>query len=140
MMNRRFEILDISGDVGLRVEGRSLEDLFMNSALGLYSLITDLSGVEPSDSIAVRLESESLDRLFVGWLNELIFRFDTYGFIGKEVRINSINENRLEADIRGEEFDPERHERGLLVKAATYHNLVIGKKDGIWTAEVVLDI
>jgi SHS2 domain-containing protein len=70
----------------------------------------------------------------------LIFRFDTYGFIGKEVRIKNINENGVEAGIRGEEFDPERHERGLLVKAATYHNLRIEEKNGIWTAEVVLDI
>jgi len=139
-MNRGFEILDISGDIGLRVQGLSLEELFMNSALGLYSLITDLSGVEPADSIEIRLESESLDGLFVGWLNELIFRFDTHGFIGKEVMIETISENRVEAGIRGEGFDPKRHERGLLVKAATYHNLKIENKDGIWTAEVVLDI
>ncbi len=139
-MNRGFEILDISGDVGLRVQGRSLEELFINSALGLYSLITDLSGVEPTEPVDVKVNRESLDGLFVGWLNELIFRFDTYGFIGKEVRIKSINENSVEAGIRGEEFDPERHERGLLVKAATYHNLRIEKKNDIWTAEVVLDI
>ncbi len=139
-MNRGFEILDISGDVGLRVRGRSLEELFINSALGLYSLVTDLSGVEPAESVDVKVNRESLDSLLVGWLNELIFRFDTYGFIGKEIRIKRINENMVDAGIRGEEFDPERHEKGLLVKAATYHNLRIEEKDGIWTAEVVLDI
>ncbi|HEC98260.1 MAG TPA: archease [Nitrospirae bacterium] len=139
-MNRGFEILDISGDAGLRVQGRSLEELFVKSALGVYSLITDLSTVEPADSADIKVNRESLDGLFVGWLNELIFRFDTYGFIGKEVRIKNINENGVEAGIRGEEFDPERHERGLLVKAATYHNLRIEEKNGIWTAEVVLDM
>ncbi len=139
-MNRGFEILDISGDVGLRVHGRSLEELFSNSALGLYSLVTDLSGVKPTESVDIKVNRESLDGLLVGWLNELIFRFDAYGFIGKEVGIKSINENGVEAGIRGEEFDPERHEKGLLVKAATYHNLRIEKKNGIWTAEVVLDI
>jgi len=140
-MSRGFEILDISGDVGLRVQGRSLEELFINSALGLYSLVTDLSGVEPADSVDIKVNRESLDGLLVGWLNELIFRFDAYGFIGKDIRIKSINENMVDAGIRGEEFDPERHEKGrLLVKAATYHNLRIEKKNGIWTAEVVLDI
>ncbi len=139
-MNRGFEILDISGDVGLRVRGRSLEELFVNSALGLYSLVTDLSGVEPAQSVDIKVIRESLDGLLVGWLNELIFRFDTYGFIGKEVLIKHINENRVEADIKGEDFDPDRHEKGLLVKAATYHNLRIEEKNGIWTAEVVLDI
>ncbi|VAX32533.1 hypothetical protein MNBD_NITROSPIRAE03-2009 [hydrothermal vent metagenome] len=139
-MNRGFEILDISGDVGLRVHGRSLEELFVNSALGLYSLVTDLSDVEPTEPVDINVSRESLDGLLVGWLNELIFRFDAYGFIGKEVRIKNINENRVEAGIKGEDFDPDRHERGLLVKAATYHNLRIEEKNGIWTAEVVLDI
>ncbi|NOY40142.1 MAG: archease [Nitrospirae bacterium] len=139
-MNRGFEILDISGDVGLRVHGRSLEELFINSALGLYSLITELSDVEPAETVDIKVNRESLDGLLVGWLNELIFRFDTYGFIGKEVRIKNINENRVEAEIKGEEFDPERHERGLLVKAATYHNIRIERNNGIWIAEVVLDI
>ncbi len=139
-MNRGFEILDISGDVGLRVQGRSLEELFSNSALGLYSLVTDLSGVKPTESVDIKVNRESLDGLLVGWLNELIFRVDTYGFIGKEVGIKNINENRVEAGVKGEEFDPKRHERGLLVKAATYHNLRIEKKNGVWTAEVVLDI
>ncbi len=139
-MEMGFEILDISGDVGLRVRGRSLDELFVNSALGLYSLITDISRVEPADSADIRLESETLDGLFIGWLNELIFRFDTYGFIGREIHVESVTEKRIVARIRGEDFDPERHERGFLVKAATYHDLKIERKGDTWIAEVVLDI
>ncbi len=139
-MNGDYEILDLSGDVGLRIHGRSLEDLFVNGALGLYSLFTDTSAVEPRDAVDVVVGGESLEGLFVGWLNELIFRFDTYGFIGREILIKDVSQVRVEAVIRGEEFDPRRHERRLLVKAATYHDLKIEKSDGAWVAEVVLDI
>ncbi|NOY64882.1 MAG: archease [Nitrospirae bacterium] len=135
-----YKVLDISGDVGLKVHGETLEELFINGAVGLYSLITDLSRVKPEKSINVNVYSESLDGLFVGWLNEIIFQFDTYGFIGREVKIESLTENRIEAIINGEDFDPERHERGLLLKAATYHNLKIEKRNGIWRAEVIFDI
>ncbi len=38
---KRFELIDISGDAGIRVFGESLEDLFLNAAAGMYSLITD---------------------------------------------------------------------------------------------------
>ncbi len=139
-MNPEFEVLDISGDVGLRVYGESLEDLFVNSARGLYSLITDITRVRGSKETKVNVYGESLESLYVGWLNELIFQFDTYGFIGRDVRIDSLTERRIEAFVIGEEFDPDRHDRGLLLKAATYHNLRIEKRDGQWVAEVVFDI
>ncbi|HHN65145.1 MAG TPA: archease [Nitrospirae bacterium] len=135
-----YEVLDISGDVGLKVRGETLEELFINGALGLYSLVTDLSRVKPEKSINVNVYSESIDGLFVSWLNEIIFQFDTYGFIGREIEIESLNENRIEAKLKGEDFDPDRHEKGLLLKAATYHNLKIEKRNGVWTAEVIFDI
>jgi len=139
-VDKDVKILDVSGDVGLRVYGRTLEELFTNGAKGLFSLITNLSSLDARKSISVKVFSESLDGLFVSWLNELIFQFDTYGFTGRDVEVEMVNENRIEATVRGEEFDPERHERGLLLKAATYHNLKIEKKNGLWTAEVIFDI
>ncbi|RMG03562.1 MAG: archease [Nitrospirae bacterium] len=139
-MENEFEILDISGDVGIRVSGKSLEEIFKRSALGLYSLITETGSVNPSESIDVKVYSESLEGLVVGWLNELIFQFDANGFIGKELDIETLNENRVEAVVRGEKFDPDRHERGLLLKAATYHNLTLEKKNGLWNLEVIFDI
>lgn len=139
-MDKDFEILDISGDIGLKVYGENLEKLFINAAKGLYSLIIEQSNVNPVKSIDVNVYAESLDGLLVGWLNELIFQFDTYGFVGNEIEIKTLSENRIEASVFGEDFDPQRHERGLLVKAATYHNLKIEKKNGVWTVEIVFDI
>jgi SHS2 domain-containing protein len=139
-MDKPFEVLDISGDIGLRITGSSLEELFINGGIGLYSLITDLSAVKERESVKVRTTSESLEGLFIGWLNELIFQFDAYGFIGHEILIEDLSENSLEALIRGEEFNPDIHERGLLVKAATFHNLRLENKEGIWSVEVVFDI
>ena len=139
-MEREFEILDVSGDVGIRVSGKSLEDIFKNSAVALYSLITNPAQIRSEDSIEVKVYSESMEGLLVGWLNELIFQFDTYSFVGHEVVIDTLNENRIEATIQGERFDPARHDRGLLIKAATYHNLKFEKKNGLWNVEVVFDI
>ena len=64
-MDKDFKILDVSGDVGLRVYGRTLEELFTNGAKGLFSLITNLSSLDAKKSINVKVFSESLDGLFV---------------------------------------------------------------------------
>ena len=47
---------------------------------------------------------------------------------------------KLKASVTGEEFDQQRHEGKLLIKAATYHKLRIEKKDSIWEVEVIFDI
>ena len=110
-MDKDFKIFDVSGDVGLRVYGGTLEELFTNGAKGLFSLITNLSSLDAKKSINVKVFSESLDGLFVSWLNELIFQFDTYGFTGRDVEVEMVNENGIEATVWGEEFDRSEERR-----------------------------
>ncbi len=135
-----FEVIDISGDVGLRAFGESKGRAFINAALGMYSLITNLDAIEEEKSIDVSVESNSSDGLLVSWLNELIFHFDAYGFVGKRVEMGHFSENKITATITGEEFDPGRHEGKLLIKAATYHRLKLEKRREGWEIEVIFDI
>jgi SHS2 domain-containing protein len=139
---KTFEVIDISGDVGIRAFGKSIEEAFKNSAIGMYSLITDLEGVKAEKSISISVESNSLEGLLVSWLNELIFQFDAYNFIGKDISIKALGSqpSALKAEIKGEEFDTERHERKLLIKAATYHRLKVEKVRDIWEADIIFDI
>ncbi|MGD0884553.1 MAG: archease [Thermodesulfovibrionales bacterium] len=135
-----FEVIDISGDAGIKAYGKTLEEAFINAALGMYSLITDLEGIDEKRTLTVEVESHSREGLLVSWLNELIFHFDTYGFIGKSIRVGPLKNNRIEAALSGEDFDPERHERRLLVKAATYHAVRIEEIRGVWELDVIFDI
>jgi len=142
---KQFEILDISGDVGIRVFGKSLKELFVNAAAGLYNLITDLSFIKEERNIEILVESHSAEGLFVSWLNELVFHFDAYGFIGKRIVLNELifeadKTASLRAFVTGEDFDPERHSGNLLIKAATYHKLKIVQTEEGWEAEVIFDI
>ena len=145
-----FEVLDVSGDIGLKAYGKTLAEAFSNASMGMYSLTANLRSVEERRSIEVSVESGSLDGLLVSWLNELIFHLDAYGFIGKRIVVRELSMRgclpessdacRIRATISGEEFDPERHEGKLLIKAATYHRLRIEQKDDLWVIEVIFDI
>lgn len=139
-MIRQFETIDISGDAGIRAFGRDLPELFTNAATGMYSLVTELSGIAEQGHIDVSAHSETLEGLLVAWLNELIFRLDAYGFVGKKIVITDLTGTGISAILSGEEFDPARHEQKLLVKAATYHRLSINKQGDHWEAEVIFDI
>jgi SHS2 domain-containing protein len=135
-----FEVLDISGDVGVRASGNSREEVLRDVAVGMYGLMTDITSVRPKGTLEVSVKAESLEGLLVGYLNELIFHFDTYGFIGREVDVTVSGDFSLTAAVRGEPFDIGRHEQRLLIKAATYHNVRFEKADDQWTAEVMFDI
>lgn len=146
---KRFEILDIAGDAGIRAFGRDLKELFINAALGMFSLMTDLNDVRERQEVEVSVEGSTLEGTFVAWLNEFIFRFDTYGFVGKKIAITRFLPEEegsvtgtcaVRAAASGEEFESGRHKGKLLIKAATYHKLTIEKTDGIWQADVIFDI
>ena len=136
---KNFETLDMSGDVGLKVRGSSLEELFANAALGMSELITDIQNIIATENRKISLKSDSLEDLLILWLNELIFLFDTHGFIGKLFTMN-LEGNTLTAQISGGIFNPALNEKRLLLKAATYHRLSLKKMKSLWEAVVVFDI
>jgi SHS2 domain-containing protein len=145
---KNFEIIDISGDVGLRAYGESLKDAFINAAIGMYNLITDIVNIKEEKTVNIYVESDRIEGLLVSWLNELIFQFDAYDFIGKRVVVSEftggmVKEGKvciIKASVSGEDFNPERHESKLLIKAATYHLLKIEEKNGRWEIAVIFDI
>jgi len=136
---KNFETLDMSGDAGLKVRGKSLEELFANAASGMSELITDIRDIAATEKRDVLLNSDSPEDLLILWLNELIFLFDTYGFIGRSFTIN-LDRNTLTAQISGGIFNTEINEKRLLIKAATYHRLSLKKMKSLWEAVVVFDI
>ncbi len=135
-----FEVLDISGDIGLRAYGSSMKDAFINAGIGMFSLITDLVKIDPKNDIVLNITADSTASLLINYLNELIFQFDAYGFIGCKIEIFELTDTVIMGKVSGEYFDPLKHSKGLLIKAATYHNLSIKKTDGTFALDVIFDI
>src|SRR2546425_10397967 len=99
-----FEVFEHTADIGLRVEADSLELLFVEAARGLYSLmVEDPAAIEPREAVAIELEAEDLEGLFVDWLRELVFRSETEHWLFSEFRVKIDDaRRRLRAECRGE--------------------------------------
>lgn len=136
---KKIEQIDISGDVGLRIRGKSLEELFENAAIGMVALMTDTARIRTTEQREISLKVESYENTLVQWLNELVFLFDAYGFTGKEFSV-SFQGDTFSASVSGGIFGPERNGQKLLIKAATYHNLSLRKINSHWEATVIFDI
>ena len=132
--------LDSAGDARLRLRAADLAGLLRAALRGFLSLVTDPASVRSVDRVEVRLEVPDREDLLVAWLNELVFLLDTQEFLPTSADIRVISETNLEATLYGEKMVPDRHERRLLVKAATYHGLYIRVLNGGLEGEITLDL
>ena len=137
-----FEVFEHTADVGLRIEATSLEELFVAAARGVFSLVVENpESIEPRQSLTLELEAEDFEGLFVDWLRELIYRFETEHLLLCECRVNLFDGNRrLRAECRGEPADWTRHLPDNELKAVTYHGLRVEPTPTGWEAEVIFDI
>jgi SHS2 domain-containing protein len=136
----RFRYIEHPSDVGFEAYGATLEELFANAALAMYSFMTDVDAIEAETERAVAVQAEDLYSLMFDWLDELLFLFESDSLVMKRFDI-SVNESefRIVGTCSGGIFDPERHDAGSIIKAVTYNMMEI-KKNEIWHAQVVLDV
>ena len=104
-----FETFDHSADLGLRVTAGDLEELFAEAARGLTSLVVDdLETLRLDRATEFRSEGDDLDLLLVDLLGELLFRFETTGFLGRDFTTGRTTEG-LDVEARGEKIAGQEH-------------------------------
>lgn len=133
----RYEVLEHTADIGLKAYGEGVDTIFANAAWGMFDLMTDVSAVAPRGEVTVRVTSSDLEGLLVDWLTELLYVHETEGVYLSDFTV-AIRDLALEATVRGEAIDPERHPAELVVKAVTYHMIEVKPKEGY--AVVIFDI
>ena len=138
-MQEDFKIINHTADVGIIAYGADVRQAFANAARALFSLITELNGVEEVINRDIELTATDQESLLVEWLNELIYLFDTEHVIFKRFDISKLNNTQLKARSHGEKVDSSRHKLKIGVKAATYHMLRVDKGDGC-QVQVLFDI
>jgi SHS2 domain-containing protein len=137
---KRFELIDHTADIGIIAYGDTLEELFENTAYGLFSIITDIDRVEPKDKYELSVKAMDGEELLISWLNELIYFWEVKRILASKFKVNILSSTHLESIIYGEKFSPQIHKIEHIVKAVTYYDFkLISHKKG-WEAQVILDV
>jgi protein archease len=139
-MKKNFEVWDHTADIGLIVYGEDLKALFENAGEAFFHLITDFKKVRCRIEKQIHIGGESLDRLMVDWLSELLYLHDVENLLFKRFKVESVGEDGLRAIVRGESFQEGVHVIKTEVKAVTYHQIEVRQKNGRWRAQVILDL
>lgn len=135
-----FEEIDHTADLGYRVAAPSEALLFERAAVGLMSLLTDVAAVEPAKERTVTVTARDRTALLRTWLSELNFLHIHERVLFSAFEVTSLTATDLTATVRGESYDASRHALYTEIKAVTYHGLDVKQTDGIWEAQVIVDM
>ena len=139
-----FEFLEHTADVYIAAYGKNLEEAFENAALATFEAMTETKMVIPKIEETVETEGYDEKALLYNWLETLLVKFETTENLYSKFKITSFQKTskgyKLQAKIRGEKFNQEKHPQKVGVKAVTYHLMEIIKKSNKVTVKFILDI
>ena len=138
---KKYETLEHPADIKIRAFGRDLAEVFVNAALGMMEFLygKNICGDSPKmrniSTEVIKIKSRDLESLLVDWLSEILYLSDANNSAYVEFKINKISETEIEAEVGSCPVKAIED-----IKAVTYNELKIEKRDDGWVAEVVLDI
>src|SRR5262245_58319982 len=135
-----FELFEHTGDLGLRVQAATLEELIAEAARGLLAmLVANPEAVRPVQTRTIAVAADEPSYLLFDWLSELLYAFETQRMLLAEFDLK-LESGKLTGNCRGEPMDSRRHQMEHEVKAITYHRLKVEQATDGWSAEVIVDI
>ncbi len=140
--NNNYEYFETTADIGVTACGESLENAFINSALGTMNLITSINQIKPKITKKVEIKSEDIYGLLYDWITELLILLDSDFFIASEydIIITKNNEYILTGNITGDIYNTDLYNYKTEVKAITYHNMDIKKIGDKYKLNFILDL
>ena len=140
MKSRKYELIEHTADLGIRVRGKSIKEIFEKAGLAIFEIMAEKRPKEKKKRATLKIRVAAADReaLLVNWLNELLSLSATKGIIFDKLHISQMTEQALDAvamgsDITGYQMNSE-------IKAATFHGLKLERHASYWQAEVIFDV
>lgn len=144
MQKLPFVILEHSGDLRIRAEGRDFLEALAHASRGLLSQIVPPEQVAEAQETPVSVAGDTAEEQAIAFLNELLFFVYGRHWLPKRVKLlkacSRAGCNELEGLLTGEPIDPTRHEFLRDIKAVTYHDFKLEEENGRTIIEFVCDL
>ena len=137
---KRYEQFSHTADIGVRVFGRTLKELFDNAAFAMFDILADLDGLKGEIVQEIELTAPNYEELLISWLDELLYNFYTKSVIFYKFEILDLAEDFIKAKAHGRAVGANRNRLKTEIKAATYYNLKIIKTDDYYEVDIIFDV
>ena len=139
-MEKRYEQFSHTADIGVRVFGKTLKELFENAAFAMFDILADLDGLKGEITQDFELTAPNHEELLISWLDELLYNFYAKNIIFYKFEVTELSEDVIKARAFGRSVSENRNRLKTEIKAATYYNLRIIKKDDYYEVEIIFDV
>lgn len=137
MRNKGFSYVEHTADIGIKVWGKTHEELFKNAMVAMLDYMIDMKP-DATSRRKIHLIAYGAESLLVSFLNEILFLVLTKFWLPHTVELE-IKQDDLWAEFSGSKITSPDTVK-VEIKAATYHNLKIEKKNGKFKTIVYLDL
>jgi len=138
---KRYEQFPHTADIGVRVFGKEMKELFENAAFAMFDIIADLEGLKEAQvSKEIKVCAHDYEELLVAWLDELLYNFYTKQIIFFKFDISELSEDKIIATVSGRTLGENKNRLKTEIKAATYSDLKIKKTDAGYQVEIIFDV
>ena len=138
-LGKDYEIFDHTADIGIKITGTSLTEIFWKAIHATADLISGGIEIEPIIEKGFSVEEENIETAFVSVLEEVIYFFEKELFLPSQCSVN-IEKDLYEINLKGNIASIEDIKNGTEIKAVTYHQLEIKKVDDKYHATVIFDV
>lgn len=133
---KNYEVLDHKADLKIKARGKNCRDLFLHMLYGME----ESQGPEIKDQQAERrisVSSPDIESLLVDFLNEALYLGQTHKETYQDFKKEEVTEQKIKGVLIGKKVEGWEKE----IKAATYHDLKIEKKEnGLLEATIIFDV
>ena len=137
---KRYEQFSHTADIGVKVFGKTLKELFENAAFAMFDILADLEGITGEIAQEFELTASNHEELLISWLDELLYNFYTKQLIFYKFQIEDLSEDGLRARAFGRPVGANRNRLKTEIKAATYHDLKIKDTAEGYSVDIIFDV
>jgi SHS2 domain-containing protein len=135
-----YECIDHTADMGIRIFGKNLPEVFSNAALALSELLIDCPYDSKTETRTISIKNTDWETLLISWLRELLYIWATRkGYVIRVQRIE-LSEYQLTAQIDFGYYEPGTCELQHDIKAITYHQIEVTPVENGYRAQVIFDV
>ena len=140
MTSQLYRIIEHTADTGFEVWGKTKEQVFESAGKAFFNIMWHIDTQQQNEPETIEVTGNDLEELLVNFLEEFLYLYDAKGLVCTGIEIESISADKVRAKVWLQKFNDAGDQELLGVKAVTYHQLFIGRKNDSWTARIFLDI
>ena len=135
-----FILLDHTADLGIKVTGRDLRTLFEVAAKSMMYIMIKGKPADIAKTFNLSVKGYDLADLMVRWLGEILYLFEGEHELVTGVEVTAVSHSRVDATLETVFFDTNLHEILCEIKAVTFHQIEVVKKDNHWETQIIFDL